>query len=70
MVIIGVGGVSSGQQAWDKIAAGASLVQVYTAMVYQGPVIAAKIRRELETILKEKGFSNIQEAVGCEARQS
>ena len=65
VVIIGAGGVSSGEEAWQKISAGASLVQVYTGMVYQGPVVASKIRRELETIVQERGFSNVQEAVGC-----
>merc|ERR1712029_473783 len=62
--IIGVGGVSSGQEAWQKVVSGASLVQVYTAMVFQGPVVASKIRKELEVIVKEAGFNNIQEAVG------
>jgi len=67
--IIGVGGVSSGQEAWHKVVAGASLVQVYTAMVFQGPVVASKIRRELEVIVKEAGYDNIQEAVGSYHRK-
>ena len=62
--IIGVGGVSSGQDAFEKIVAGASLIQLYTAFVYIGPPIAAKINQELEKILKENGFTNIQQAVG------
>ena len=67
--IIGVGGVSSGQEAWQKVVSGASLVQVYTAMVFQGPVVASKIRKELEVIVKEAGFNNIQEAVGSYHRK-
>ena len=62
--IIGVGGVGSGQDAFDKIAAGASLVQLYTSFVYIGPPVAAKINRELEKILQDKGFSNLEHAIG------
>lgn len=49
--IVGVGGVASGQDALDKIRAGASLVQLYTALVYQGPPIVTKIKRELHELL-------------------
>lgn len=50
--IIGVGGIASGQDALDKIRAGASLVQLYTALVYQGPPVVTKIKRELDQLLK------------------
>lgn len=50
--IIGIGGVASGQDAMDKIRAGASLVQLYTALTYQGPPVVIKIKRELEQLLK------------------
>ena len=50
--IIGVGGISSGQDAFDKIAAGASLVQLYTALVYEGPPLVRRIKTELANILK------------------
>lgn len=50
--IVGIGGVASGQDAMDKIRAGASLVQLYTAMTYQGPPVVTKIKRELEQLLK------------------
>ena len=50
--IIGVGGISSGQDAFNKIAAGASLVQLYTALVYEGPPLVARIKRELADILR------------------
>ena len=62
--IIGVGGVDSGQGAFEKIINGASLVQLYTGMVYKGPNIASKISNELIDILKNRGIKNISEAVG------
>ncbi len=62
--IIGVGGVDSGEAAFEKIIRGASLVQLYTGMVYKGPGIASLIASELIDILKNKGFKNISEAVG------
>ena len=62
--IIGVGGVDSGKSAYEKIVNGASLVQLYTGMIYRGPNIAFKISNELIDILKNKGMKNISEAIG------
>ncbi len=62
--IIGVGGVSNGQDAFEKITSGATLVQLYTGMVYRGPRIASKISKELIDLLKNKGFKNVSEAIG------
>ena len=62
--IIGVGGVSNGQDAFEKITSGATLVQLYTGMVYRGPRIASKISTELIDLLKNKGFKNVSEAIG------
>ena len=62
--IIGVGGVSNGQDAFEKIISGATLVQLYTGMVYRGPHIALKISKELIDLLKNKGFKNVSEAIG------
>lgn len=62
--IIGVGGVESAEDAFDKIAAGASLIQLYTGMIYEGPMIAKNICFGLEHILQTRGFRNISEAVG------
>ena len=62
--IIGVGGVSNGQDAFQKIISGATLVQLYTGMVYRGPRIASKISKELIDLLKNKGFKNVSEAIG------
>ncbi|KAF7212111.1 dihydroorotate dehydrogenase (quinone), mitochondrial [Nothobranchius furzeri] len=68
--IIGIGGVSSGQDAMEKIRAGASLVQLYTALTYQGPPVVTKIKRELEQLLKDQGFSCVSEAVGADHKKS
>ena len=62
--IIGVGGVNSGKSAYDKIVAGASLLQLYTGFVYRGPSTAKEIKKELIEILKAEGIKNIEEAVG------
>ena len=62
--IIGVGGISNGQDAFEKIISGATLVQLYTGMVYRGPRIASKISNELIDLLKNKGFKNVSEAIG------
>ena len=62
--IIGVGGISNGQDAFEKIISGATLVQLYTGMVYRGPRIASKISKELIDLLKNKGFKNVSEAIG------
>ncbi|XP_069124099.1 dihydroorotate dehydrogenase (quinone), mitochondrial-like isoform X2 [Argopecten irradians] len=66
--IIGVGGISSGQDAYDKIRAGASLVQLYSALVYGGPPVVKKIKRELGELLEADGFSSVTEAVGINHR--
>ncbi|XP_013394866.1 dihydroorotate dehydrogenase (quinone), mitochondrial [Lingula anatina] len=67
--IIGVGGVASGEDAYEKIKAGASLVQLYTALSYEGPPIVDRIRRELDELLEKDGYSSVTEAVGFDHRQ-
>jgi len=62
--IIGVGGVNSGKSAYEKITAGASLLQLYTGFVYRGPSTAKIIKKELIQILKSEGIKNIKDAVG------
>jgi dihydroorotate dehydrogenase len=64
--LIGVGGIASADDAWERIRAGASLVQLYTAMVYEGPGLARRIAHDLAARLEREGFSNIAEAVGSE----
>ncbi len=65
--IIGVGGVASGRDAYAKIRAGASLVQLYTGLVYHGPGLVGRVNRELAGLLRADGFSTIGEAVGSGA---
>ena len=64
--LIGVGGIGSHEDAYTKIKAGASAVQLYTAMIYQGISLAARIAEGLEVLLAQDGYSNVAEAVGTE----
>jgi len=64
IVLVGVGGIADADDAWDRIRAGASLVQLYTAMVYRGPGIARRIADRLAERVRRAGFANIAEAVG------
>ncbi len=64
--LIGVGGIGSAEQAYTKIKAGASAVQLYTAMVYQGLSLAADVARGLDDLLAADGFQNVADAVGIE----
>ena len=63
--LIGVGGISNAEQAYAKICAGASAVQLYTAMVYGGLSLASDIARGLDDLLARDGFANVADAVGC-----
>jgi dihydroorotate dehydrogenase len=64
--IIGVGGVGSGRDAYDKLKAGASLIQVYSMMVYEGPGVVSRIQKELADILVENGYKNVEDVVGAD----
>jgi dihydroorotate dehydrogenase len=66
--VIGVGGIYNGADAYQKIRAGASLAQVYTGMIYEGPGIAKKINKELLHLMKKDGFNHISEVVGVDAK--
>ncbi|KAI0566933.1 dihydroorotate dehydrogenase (quinone) [Gracilaria domingensis] len=66
--IIGVGGIECGQDAYDKIRAGACLVQIYTALIYQGPRLVQRIKDELDELLKRDGFESVADAVGADHR--
>jgi dihydroorotate dehydrogenase len=65
--LIAVGGIATAADAWERIRAGASLVQLYTAMVYEGPGIARRIAKGLAEGLEREGFANISELVGSAA---
>jgi len=67
MPLVGVGGIATAADAWERILAGASLVQLYSAMVYEGPGIARRIVRGLEGCMRNDGFATIDAAVGAKA---
>ena len=64
--LIGVGGISSAQTAWERIAAGASLVQVYTGWIFEGPNLVPEILDGLTLQMEKQGFRNIKEVIGSE----
>ncbi|ASJ90070.1 quinone-dependent dihydroorotate dehydrogenase [Porphyrobacter sp. CACIAM 03H1] len=64
--LVGVGGIATAEHAWERIRAGASLVQLYSAMVYEGPGLGARIARGLKALMRRDGFASIAEAVGSE----
>jgi len=68
VVLVGVGGISSGADAYRKIRAGASLIQLYTALVYKGAGLVTHIKRELVEHLERDGFASIADAVGADVK--
>ncbi len=64
--LVGVGGIATAEHAWDRIRAGASLVQLYSAMVYEGPGLGARIASGIERLMRRDGFASVAEAVGSE----
>jgi len=67
--LVGVGGITCGADAYDKIRAGASVVQLYTALAFQGPAVVRRVKRELAALLAEDGFASVAEAVGADHRE-
>ena len=65
--LIGVGGVASAEDAYARIRAGASLVQIYSALVYEGPGLARRINSGLARLLRADGFRCLADAVGVDA---
>ncbi|MBS0540075.1 MAG: quinone-dependent dihydroorotate dehydrogenase [Proteobacteria bacterium] len=66
--LVGVGGIASGADAYAKIRAGATLVQLYSAMVYDGPPLVRRIKDELAALLRRDGFASVGDAVGADLR--
>ena len=64
--LIGVGGIFSGRDAYEKIRCGASLLQLYTALVYEGPNVIRRIKHELAELLLKDGFTTVTEAIGAD----
>jgi dihydroorotate dehydrogenase len=69
LLLIGAGGVSTGEHALIKIRAGATLVQLYTGFVYAGPALIPRLKRELAEALRAEGFARVQDAVGKDAQR-
>jgi dihydroorotate dehydrogenase len=67
MPLIGVGGIFTAADAWEKICAGASLVQLYTGLIYEGPSVARSINDGLAVILKQSGLASLDDAIGSRA---
>ncbi len=67
--IVGVGGIFTAADAWEKICAGASLVQLYTGLVYEGMGVVRRINEGLKETLDREGFRTLDEAVGCRAEE-
>ncbi len=65
--LIGVGGIATAEDAYARIRAGASLVQIYSALVYQGPGLARRINKQLDRLLQADGFANISDAIGIDS---
>jgi dihydroorotate dehydrogenase len=68
LAIIGVGGIFTAQDAYTKIRLGASLVQIITGMLFNGPQLAATISYDLSKLLERDGFSHISQAIGVDAK--
>ena len=62
--LIGVGGISSGRDCYEKIKSGASLVQLYTALVYSGPNLINNMKGDLIDLIKTDGYKNVSEVIG------
>jgi dihydroorotate dehydrogenase len=69
MPLIGAGGIFTAEDAWEKISAGASLIQIYTGFIYEGPSIARNLNDGLRRIISNEGFVSLDEAVGCRANE-
>jgi dihydroorotate dehydrogenase len=68
LTLVGVGGIKSGQDAYAKIRAGASLLQLYTGLIYEGPGLIPRIKNDLVNLLVKDGFSSLSQAIGVDAR--
>lgn len=66
--LVGVGGIEDGRDAYERIRSGASLVQMYSGLVYEGPGAVRRVKKELAENLRKDGFNHVQEAVGADVR--
>mgnify|MGYP000610346944 CR=1 FL=1 len=65
-ILISAGGISNGEQAYDRIKAGATLVQSYSGLIFEGPSMVRKINEEILELMAKDGYSSIQEAIGAD----
>jgi dihydroorotate dehydrogenase len=70
VLVVGVGGIFNAEDAYDKIKAGASAVQIYTGWVYEGPGAVKRINRGLLSLIERDGLKHLSEAVGMESRST
>ena len=68
-ILISVGGIDTAEEVYRRIKTGASLVQIYTSLIYQGPMLVGRINQNLIHLLKKDGYSNISQAVGANRAQ-
>jgi dihydroorotate dehydrogenase len=66
LTLIGVGGIETAQDAWARIRAGATLIQVYTGFIYEGPLVARRLALGLAALATRDGFTRVQDAVGVD----
>ncbi len=66
--LISVGGISDGKEAYRRLKAGASLVQAYSALIFEGPILARKINEEILALLEKDGYTNVSQAIGADRK--
>ena len=64
VVLVAVGGIEDAQEAWARVEAGATLIQMYTGFIYEGPTAPARMARQLAAIARDHGYARVQDAVG------
>ncbi len=70
LTLIAVGGIETGEDAWARIRAGATLVQAYTGFIYGGPLWPRRVQRELAARVRAAGFASIEQAIGADVAAS
>jgi dihydroorotate dehydrogenase len=66
LLLVASGGIETAEDAWERVRAGATLLEVYTAFVYEGPLFAHRLGVELAALARDQGYARVQEAVGTE----
>jgi dihydroorotate dehydrogenase len=66
-LLVSVGGIETAEQAFERVRAGATLVQIYTAFIYEGPLLARRLALGMERCAREAGFASVEAAIGVDA---